>query len=321
MKKLSFSIILALLAMIVFWSITPVAVAFVKNEFSLMFQIWMRYIAAVAFLWTMALFNPETRKELRKFKTRFFYYWKWMTLCAAFTILFQLLFTYCFFLISPAFGVLLYQSQVLFSLILGVLFFRSERMLMKQFRTILGMLFAVAGAVVVILFQSEGVELSLSIGIFMALGAALAWSFVGVSLRKGLEGEFSPVFIVTMVFSLIVIYLTPVTLLSGDFITGNPRAVHWFFLFGSGLLGIAGGQGIYYRLLPRLGLVTLASVQLLVPFFTGIFSFLLFREKVTPMQVLGGLILLGGCRIILVQKSKLGQIDENTLPRKEVEAV
>jgi drug/metabolite transporter (DMT)-like permease len=244
-----------------------------------------------------------------------------MTVCAVFTILFQLLYTYCFFLIAPAFGILLYQSQVLFSLILGVIFFRSERMLMNQSRTILGMLLAVAGAVVVILFQKGGVELSLSIGILMALGAAISWSFVGVSLRKGLEGAFSPVFIVTMVFSHIVVYLTPITLLSGDWIIGNPGPVHWFFLVGSGLLGIAGGQGIFYRLLPRLGLVTLASVQLLVPFITGIFSFLLFREEVTLLQVLGGLLLLAGCRIILVQKSKLGQAEETSPSEKEIEAV
>ena len=307
MKKLSLSVIPALLAMIVFWSITPVAIAFVKDEFSLMFQIWARYSTAVVLLWILVLSNPELRKEFRKLKAGLLHFWIRLSICAVFTILFQLLFTYCFFLITPAFGILLYQSQVLFSLILGVLFFRSERMLMKQIRTIPGMILAIGGAVVVILFQSKGVEISLSIGILMALGAAVSWSFVGVSLRKGLEGEFSPVFIVTMVFTLIVIYLTPITLLTGDLIVGNPDPVHWFFLVGSGLLGIAGGQGIFYRLLPKLGLVTLASVQLLVPFFTGIFSFLLFREEITLLQILGGIILLGGCRIILVQKSKLIQ--------------
>ncbi len=310
MKKLSLSIIAALLGMVVFWSITPVAIAFVKDEYSLMFQIWTRYVSAVVLLWAMVLSHSETRKEFRKIRSHFFYYWIRLTICAVFTILFQLLFTYCFFLITPAFGILLYQSQVLFSLILGVLFFRSERLLMKQPLTISGMLLAVGGAVVVILFQSEGVELSLSVGILMALGAALSWSFVGVSLRKGLEGKLSPVFTVTLVFTLIVLYLTPLTLLAGHPIAGSPRPVHWFFLIGSGFLGIAGGQGIYYRLLPRLGLVTLASVQLLVPFITGVFSFLLFREKITFLQILGGLVLLAGCRIILVQKSKLGQAKE-----------
>jgi drug/metabolite transporter (DMT)-like permease len=87
--------------------------------------------------------------------------------------------------------------------------------------------------------------------------------------------------------------------------SGDPGVFKWSILIGSGLLGIAGGQGIYYYLLPKLGIITAASVQLLVPFITGIFSFLIFGEIITSLQLIGGIILLSGCRIILVQKSKI----------------
>jgi len=44
--------------------------------------------------------------------------------------------------------------------------------------------------------------------------------------------------------------------------------------------------------------------QLLVPFLTGVFSFFLFGERITALQLIGGLLLLGGCQTVLQQKRK-----------------
>ena len=78
-----------------------------------------------------------------------------------------------------------------------------------------------------------------------------------------------PIVNVTMVFSLVSLLLTPVAFISGTPVIGTPGAMKWAVLVGSGILGIAGGQGLYYYLLPKLGLITAASVQLLVPRITS----------------------------------------------------
>ncbi|WP_163337142.1 DMT family transporter [Desulfopila sp. IMCC35008] len=305
MNKASHLTLLPITAMLLFWALTPISIAWIKNDFSLIFQIWLRYVISTTALWLFLLTGKSLRNNLYVFMKTRGYFLRRLSVTAFCTIMFQLLFTWCFFLIPPGFGILLYQSQVIFSVILGVLFFKTERQLIKQPGTAVGILVALIGAALVIIFQNHGFSVILNTGILLALGGALSWSFVGLTVKKWIGTKLTPLFTVTIVFTLVSIFLTPPLLFSGSHITGNPSIIKWSILIGSGLLGIAGGQGLYYYLLPYLGVITASSVQLLVPFFTGIFSFLLFGERITLLQLTGGLLLLGGCRIVLLQKDKL----------------
>lgn len=292
-------------AMLLFWALTPISIAWIKADFSLIFQVWIRYVSSAAALWLFLVSGKLLSKDLEIFIKNGRYFLGRLSVTAFCTILFQLLYTWCFFLIPPGFGILLYQSQVIFSVVLGILFFRTERQLISQPGIFAGIFMALGGAALVIIFQNQGFSVVLNTGILLALGGALSWSFVGITVKKWIGTDLSPLFTVTIVFTLVSIFLTPAVFLSGPHITGDPGLIKWLVLIGSGLLGIAGGQGLYYFLLPRLGIITASSVQLLVPFFTGIFSFLLFGERLTILQLTGGLILLGGCRIVLLQKEKL----------------
>ena len=164
---------------------------------------------------------------------------------------------------------------------------------------------ALVGGSAVIVFQSHGFTVVLNIGIMLALGGALSWSCVGLTLRVWVADRLSPLFVVTVVFSMVSIYLTPVVWMLGPHVIGEPGMIKWGVLVGSGLLGIAGGQALYYFILPRMGFVPASSVQLLVPFLTGIFSFLLFDEQITVLQMAGGLLLLSGCYLVLLQRAKV----------------
>ncbi len=290
--------------MLLFWALTPISIAWIKNDFSLIFQIWLRYVSSTAALWLFLLTRKIVRNDLDVFMTARGYFLTRLSVTAFCTIMFQLLYTWCFFLIPPGFGVLLYQSQVIFAVILGMVFFNSERQLIKKPGTVGGILMALGGAALVIIFQNHGFSVVLNTGILLALGGALSWSFVGLTVKRWIGNQLTPLFTVTIVFTLVSLFLTPALFLSGPQITGNPGLMKWLVLIGSGLLGIAGGQGLYYYLLPSLGIITASSVQLLVPFFTGIFSFLLFGERITLLQLTGGLLLLGGCRIVLLQKQE-----------------
>lgn len=309
MKSKTSALLLPLFAMIIFWAITPVVIAYVKTDFSLPFQVWTRYLGASIVLWLLVLSKKDLRKNLALIGARSAYFLSRMSITAICTAAFQLFYTNCFFLIEPTFGILLYQSQVLFSLLLGAVFFKSERKLLQSKITVTGIILAVAGALFVILFQSSGISFSLNIGILMALSAAAAWSFVGVTTRVWLTDHLPPMIIVTIVFSVVTLILTIPAFAGGPAVQGNPGIFKWAVLIGSGLLGIAGGQGLYYYLLPQLGLITAASVQLLVPFATGILSFIFFGEKITILQIAGGLVLLVGCRIIIAQKAGLSTGD------------
>ncbi len=295
----------AIFGMLLFWAVTPVTIAWVRADFSLTFQVWVRYAGSSAALWIAILSKRTLRSSLAIIKTDLKYFLIRLFITSACTISFQLFYTYCFFLVEPALGILLYQSQVLFSLLAGAVFISAERKLLYMPSTIYSIIMAILGAVAVIIFQEQTINFTFNAGVLMALLAAVSWSFVGLTNKVWLAGKLPPIVNVTMVFSLVSLLLTPVAFISGTPVIGTPGAMKWAVLVGSGILGIAGGQGLYYYLLPKLGLITAASVQLLVPLLTGLLSFFLFEERFTLIQIAGGLVLLTGCRMIIRNKSKL----------------
>ena len=293
-----------LAAMLLFWALTPISIAWIKNDFSLIYQVWLRYCCSTAALWLLLLPKDSFREDLRTFLRERNYFLFRLSITAACTISFQLLYTWCFILIPPGFGVLLYQSQVIFSVVLGIICFSSERQLIRKRGTIAGILTALVGAVLVIVFQNHGFSVVINMGVLLALGGALSWSFVGITVKMWIADRLTPLFTVTVVFSLVTVFLLPIVCVTGPHVFGTPSTLKWVVLIGSGLLGIAGGQALFYYLLPILGIITASSVQLLVPFLTGLFSFLLFGEQITLLQFIGGILLLGGCQIVLIQKQR-----------------
>lgn len=304
MTKTKTTALTPLAAMLLFWALTPISIAWIKNDFSLTFQVWLRYCCSTAALWLLLVPQNSLRGDLRTFAQQKKYFCSRLSVTAVCTIMFQLLYTRCFMLIPPGFGVLLYQSQVVFSVILGIIFFSSERQLIRKWGTIAGILTALTGAVLVIVFQDHGFSVVINLGILLALGGALSWSLVGITVKLWIGERLSPLFTVTVVFTLVTMFLLPVVLVNGPHVMGTPSLSKWVVLVGSGLLGIAGGQALFYYLLPILGIITASSTQLLVPFLTGIFSFLLFGEQITLLQFIGGILLLGGCQIVLMQKQR-----------------
>ena len=299
------STLIPITAMLLFWALTPISIAWIKEDFSLIFQVWVRYVSSALLLICFLLTKKSFSEDFKSFLKQRTYFLGRISVTALCTIMFQLMYTWCFFLVPPGFGTLLYQSQVIFSVFLGMLFFKAERDLMRRPGTIGGILLAIGGACLVIIFQSHGFSVVLNTGILLALGGALSWAFVGLTVKTWIEGRLPPLFTATLVFSLVAVFLTPFVLVTGPHISADPGGLKWLVLIGSGLLGIAGGQALYYYLLPQLGIITASSVQLLVPFLTGIFSFLLFGETITFLQLTGGLLLLGGCQTVLLQKQYL----------------
>ena len=234
-----------IMAMLLFWALTPISIAWIKNDFSLIFQVWVRYLCSASMLGILLLTKESFATDLKSFQQHKFYFLSRIAVTAACTIMFQLMYTWCFFLIPPGFGTLLYQSQVIFSVFLGMLFFKTERNLIRRPGTFAGLLLAIFGACLVIIFQSHGFTVALNLGILLAIGGAVSWACVGVTVKIWIEGRLTPLFTVTLVFTLITLLLAPVVLLSGPHLAGTPGLDKWLVLIGSGLLGIAGGQALY----------------------------------------------------------------------------
>ena len=99
------------------WSISPIITRFVKESFTVHFQNLIRNLASVVFLWPAVCFIvgkglKDTFRRLPPLLPK-------IGLIVLFTYLFQVGFTVSLYLIYPGIMTLIYQSNVVFSVLLA----------------------------------------------------------------------------------------------------------------------------------------------------------------------------------------------------------
>lgn len=135
-----------------------------------------------------------------------------------------------------------------------------------------------------------------NIGDFFVLLATIAWATTAIVARKYLRGIFSATisfyrfFIASLVLSSYLLLFSSLTISN----------------FYQMLVGITVGIGtiLYYEAIQRLKAAQVASLELSSPFFAAILSFLVLHEFVTPLQIAGIFLLVGGV-YLLSKKEKL----------------
>lgn len=156
---------------------------------------------------------------------------------------------------------------------------------------LVGMLGALAGTVLIV-----GVSLNLSIHHLLgdALGLITAVFYGGYILTvKHLRSEFSTATVMAWGGLVTAIVLLPVTLLFGEGLL--PLDLQgWGILLGLALLSQVGGQGLIAFALAHLP-ASFSSVTLLVqPVMATVFAWLILSETITPLQGIGGVLVLAG---------------------------
>ena len=130
--------------------------------------------------------------------------------------------------------------------------------------------------------------------IFILLAAALSWAGLTTMVRAWLPG-FSPYFVNAAVFTFVTpLFLASHLLIEGPQVQFQASFSMWTVMILSGLIGIGLGHSLFYRSVPHLGVSLSNILQLTRPFFAAVFSFLIFGERLSPLQILGGLLLIGG---------------------------
>ncbi len=277
----------------VVWAVTPVMIRYISAGFPVMFQTFVRYFASLLVLWplfftgTSAAERREIREALPRLLPR-------MAFIALANYAFQASYTASLYLVYPGLAILIYQSAAVFGVLFGFLFFADERRLVRDRRFHAGLLLAVIGVVLTVTGGGSGGSAASPAGVSLVLTSAVSWAFLTVLIKKWLPGV-SPFFANAAVIS----FVTPLFLIS-HLATGGAAAPittspnMWILLLLSGLVGVGLGHSLFYRSVPALG-VSLANIlQLTRPLFTAFFSFLIFGEVLSPMQIAGGALLIGG---------------------------
>ncbi|PIE32603.1 hypothetical protein CSA56_14965 [candidate division KSB3 bacterium] len=280
------------------WAISPVAIRYVKDSFPVNLQNFFRYFTSILFIWPVFfLSTPHSKitvacQTLPSILPKLF-------VMAGIVYLFQQSFTYSFYLLHPGFGSLVYKTGVIFSVLLAALFFPDERTTLKNRAFQGGVLLAGIGVIFTIVGGEHFGKIEFNLGVLFILFAAACWSLLTTLIKKWI-----PTVPASFAVSIILVIVTPLFLLTDIIIHRGlhwPEApgIIWALMLVSGVIGVGVAHSSYYASVPTLGVALCATLDLSRPFLAGVISFIVFKESITALQLLGGLLLLAGSYLVI----------------------
>ncbi len=212
---------------------------------------------------------------------------------------FQVGYTYSLTLIYPGLMTLVQQSSAIFGALLAVAFFPDERRIVRDRMFLTGAVFALAGAVLVVLGGGSWGSAAFNVGVLSALASALAWALLGTLIRRWLR-PLPPLLSVSSVITILVpLFLASYAVASRGFPVPDAPPLHWVLMIASGLLGVGLGQSLFYRAVPVIGVATSTSIGLLIPLLAAVVSWIAFGERLSGIQIAGGFLLVLGSWFVI----------------------
>lgn len=199
------------------------------------------------------------------------------------------------------------KSSFLFTVLFGFLLIPSERLLAKRPTFLIGAIVCIGGVMIMFLQKmlTEGGSPLVGMGILVA--TSLFWAAYAVSVRKYLGG-----YSLRLSFGVVSIYTAGVLLvlmfIFGDWTKlgelGNQTVKIWGLLAASAVIGMVFSHLLYYRGIHGLGPVIANGVLMATPFITYTGAWIFLGEKMTPMQLLGGAVIVGGGVLLVTSKAR-----------------
>jgi drug/metabolite transporter (DMT)-like permease len=160
-------------------------------------------------------------------------------------------------------------------------------------------LLAFIGVVLTIAGGENFGKVEFNLGVLLILLAAAAWSVLTALIKKWI-----PMLPASFSVSVILTIVTPLYLLTSIIVNRGlqiPKASisMWLLMLASGIIGVGIAHSAYYFSVPTLGVALCATLDLSRPFLAGIISFLVFKEHVTFLQIVGGIFLLSGSYLVI----------------------
>jgi drug/metabolite transporter (DMT)-like permease len=190
------------------------------------------------------------------------------------------------------------RASFLFTLAASLWLLPEERRLMVSRLFWAGGALCIAG--IVALFWSSMRQAAASVpGLLILLGDAAAWGFYGVTVRKYMRGH-PP----HRSFAVISLYtagiLTVLMFTFGKVSALASQDAHTLgLIFLSAAIGITLGHVLMYYVLGHLGVIIESGAEMATPFLTFAGGALLFGERLSALQWLGGIGVIVGCVLMI----------------------
>jgi drug/metabolite transporter (DMT)-like permease len=283
---------------VVCWAAVPTMVKALNRSFPVNLQNAWRYLVSLAVLWPAYFLSADRSRiradlaEVRRLAGK-------IALIALAQYAFQLSYTFSLTLIYPGLMTLVGQTTAVFGVILAVVFFPDERQLVHDRMFLAGGAFALAGALLVVLGGGSWGHAAFNAGVLSALASALAWALLATLIRRWVP-HVPPLLSISSVFTVLVpMFLVTYAVANRGFPLPTVPPVEWVLLVASGLIGIGIGQSLFYRAVPVIGVATSTAIGLLIPLLAAAISWLAFGERLSVLQIVGGLLLIAGSWLVI----------------------
>lgn len=209
----------------------------------------------------------------------------------------------CYFAAIPRIGVAL---AVLLNICSAPIFiallarcFLGERLTTAMIGALVG---AVGGTALLVAAPNPQAAPVSFIGASLAVGAGASYAVVAVCARA-IADRYHPMQPLAVAFTLGAVLLFPLALQQGLVIQYPPLG--WLLLLHLGLVPTTLGYALYMWGLRTTPATVAAILSLLEPLVSTLLAVVLLRERLAPLSVLGGLILLGSVLLLYVQNRRV----------------
>ncbi len=291
----------ALIGTLFFWGIVPLFLKYFTDYIDGWTANAIRYPFS-AFLYLPWLWIAYRRGKLTK-QT-----WKLALLPVLFNLIGQTLWAWTPYFIDPGLMSFLSRLSVLWVVLISFLLFRDERTLIKSTHFWLGLSLVVIGFMGMILGDNHTFGGTTAVGIAMIFFCSIFTAGYQVFVRYNLRHVDS-----RTAFGM-VSSLTSIGLIGTALGFGHPEQAFQLpstvllLILISSFLGIALSHFLFYFAVKRLGVAICSSTNLTGAFVAALGSLLIFKETLTPLQWLAGIILITGS-MILIRSQKDMQLE------------
>ena len=190
------------LVAVVCWAAVPTMVKAINRSFPVNLLNAWRFLVSLAVLWP-AYFLTADRSRIRADLAEARRLAGKIALIALVQYAYQVSYTYSLTLIYPGLMTLVSQTTAIFGVVLAVVFFPDERRLVRDRRFLAGAVFALAGALLVVVGGGSWGGAAFNAGVLSALASAIAWALLATLIRRWVP-HVPPLLAISSVFTILV---------------------------------------------------------------------------------------------------------------------
>lgn len=295
------------------WSAVPLFLRYFANEIDAWTSNGWRY-GFSALLWAPVILWGLARNSLPK------HLWKRALVPSIVNSMGQVLFTWAHYKIDPGLLVFSLRFQIVFVALGAAILFANERSVMASKGFIFGMAMVMAGTIGTISMTNEAFDDATVAGLLLAFGAGMGFAGYALSVRYFMQG-IRPVVAFAAISQYTALAMVVLMLVIGErsgLTALDMSGMNIFLLLLSAVIGIALGHVCYYTAIAKLGVAISTGIIQLQPFLVAVGSYFWFKEQLTTLQWISGMIAVAGAALVLrVQHS--GAAEEPARPGEEPE--